>query len=380
MEIARKINYDNHMIKEPYRFFFPLGTLFLLWGTLIWLPQMFTASTYPVLAHRYLMLNGFSASFIGGFLMTAVPKFSETQPANKIEVALYFLITVAGLVFAVNDAEAAMFMCSGLQAVHLFIFLLRRIYKRKVNPPYSFIFLFVGMVLWLFSALMSALTLEDTFKYLHYEGTIAALIIGVGSRLIPGILGHVEIVQSQRKRYETTAAYLKTVPVSFYVLMISFIVSFFVEQLFGNVIRTVVVSLIAVLYWNLLKKPKDKSTLTWSIWANCWVIVLSFFIRTFWADGAIHAAHSFFFSGTLMLTLLISIRVLQSHGPGDKNIENEKAIYLITALILFAGATRVVAILMPAGYFRHLGYSSLVLTLAVLMWCWRYLRYVFIFK
>jgi len=84
---------------EPYRILFPLGTIYLLWGMLIWLPQILFANSYPVLAHRFLMLNGFSASFIAGFLMTAVPKFSQTKIAHFFEVFAFFFVTWIGIFF-----------------------------------------------------------------------------------------------------------------------------------------------------------------------------------------------------------------------------------------------------------------------------------------
>ena len=355
------------MKKEPYRNFFLTGIFYLLWGTLIWVPQIFTDSTYPVLAHRYLMLNGFSASFIAGFLMTAVPKFSGTEPTKTIESRPFAIITAIGVMFAYLDLDRWTAGVSALQATLILTFLFRRIQKRSTNPPYSFVFLFVGMGLWLFSALSHVVTGSEAYKYMHYEGAIAALILGVGSRLVPGILGHIEIVQTQRKRYETNLTFLKTVPLLFWVLMISFVVSFFLQGQVALLIRTLVVCVIAFKYWSLHKLPREKTALTANIWISCWLIILSFILKLFWFDGDIHASHAFFFSGTLLLTLLISMRVLQSHGPGDKSLENRKAIYFISAFIILSGATRVSAVLLPENYLHHLGYSALMLTLAVLL-------------
>lgn len=355
------------MKKEPYRNFFLLGLFYLLWGTLIWIPQIFIETHYPVLAHRFLMLNGFSASFIAGFLMTAVPKFSGTEPTKTIESLPFALITAVGVMFAYLELDRWTAGVSALQAFFILSFLFRRIKKRTSNPPYSFVFLFIGMGLWLFSALIQLLTRSEAYRYMHYEGAIAALILGVGSRLIPGILGHIEIVQTQRKRYETNLTFLKTVPPLFWILMISFVVSFFLQGQIAQFLRTVVVCVIAIKYWSLHKTPKEKTVLTANIWISCWLIILSFILKLFWFDGDIHASHAFFFSGTLLLTLLISMRVLQSHGPGDKSLENKKAIYFISAFIIISGVTRVSAILIPANYLHHLSYSAIMLTLAILL-------------
>lgn len=361
---------------EPFRLFFPVGVICVLLGALVWIPQIWGASNYPVLLHRYLMLNGFTASFIAGFLMTAVPRFSKTEMAHLWEIGLFLSFTLIGLFFAFMEYENASYAFSLLQASIILIFLLGRITKRKENPPYSFIFIFAGIALWMVSAMTGIFTYSEAFKNLQYEGSIAAIILGVGSRLIPGILGHSEIVQSQKAHYETTKPFLRTIPLHFIIIIFLFVASYFVRESLGSYLRSIIVITIGFTYWKLFKFPKEKTSLTWNIWLSCWLIVLSFLLKSFWAEGFIHASHIFFTCGIVLLALLVGTRVLQSHGPKDKNLENLKILYFITFLIVFAGATRVSAFLMPDLYLRHLGYSSIILILAIIIWSFRYLRYI----
>lgn len=362
--------------KEPYRLFFPLGILLLLCGALIWLPLLWDPGVYPVLTHRYLMLNGFVGCFVGGFLMTAVPKFSQTDTAKKAEIIFYLAVTLLGLVPAHSDQPVGVFLFSSLQPLVLLAFLFKRISKRKVNPPYSFVFIFVGLLLWLLSGVLSAFVDSEAFKHLHYEGAIAAIILGVGSRLIPGILGHVEIVQAQRASYEKVTTILKTIPIHFALLILSFVGSYFLLDEIGAIIRAFVVCVIGFGYWRLWKSPIEKTALTWCIWIAGWLILLSFVLRAVWLEGGIHAGHSFFINGVVLLSLLIATRVLQSHGPKNKDLEQSKILYLTTALIFLAAAVRVCAFIMPELYLSHLGYSSIILSLAVTIWGAKYLRYV----
>jgi len=371
-------DYIANASQEPYRLFFPLGIIYLLWGTLLWLPMLWNPSQYPVEVHRYLMLNGFSASFIAGFLMTAVPKFSKTFTARPYEILFFFFATVLGLISAYLNIERFAFLFSALQAIILVSFLFMRILKRKENPPYSFLFIFAGFILWIISAIICSIHPDPSFKALHYEGSIAAIILGVGSRLIPGILGHVEVVQTQRGHYENEKPFLLTVPLHFYGLIALFVVSYFFNEPIGIFVRSFIVAGIALFYWKLFLLPKDRSALTYCIWTACWFIVLSFFLKAFWTAGFIHASHAFFFSGIVLLTFLIATRVLQSHGPKDKKLENLKRLYVVTFLILFAAATRISAFLMPDLYLRHLGYSSIVLTLAVIVWASKYIPFVLV--
>lgn len=371
------IKYLNHSQKEPYRLFFPLGVLFLLWGALIWLPLIWSAADYPVTLHRYLMLNGFSGCFIGGFLMTAIPKFSKTNTASKIEIFLYLLVTLSGLFFARAEMASGVFICSALQPLVIFSFLLPRISKRQENPPYSFVFIFVGLLLWTVSALASLFFDAELFKHIHYEGAIASIILGVGSRLIPGILGHQEIVTAQKEKYEKPVSIFKTIPVTFLALIGAFVISYLSDNSLAHMVRAAVVFIIAIFYWNLWKAPRTKTALTWCIWLSGWLITLSFVLKAFWTDGLIHISHSFFINGIVLLSLLIATRVLQSHGPKDNKLEQSKILYLVSFCIVLAAATRVSAFLLPDLYLTHLAYSSLMLAIGVLVWSFKYLRFVF---
>lgn len=372
------MNKITSLIKiEPYRIFFPIGLLSLIVGALLWLPQLWNAGNYPIIAHRFLMLNGFSAFFIAGFLMTAVPKFSKTNYATILEIIIFLIISLIGFIYSFLEMESVVFVSSALQALLILVFMGIRISKRKMNPPYSFIFIFIGLLLWFVSAVLGFFIESIPFKNLQYEGAILAIILGVGSRLIPGILGHVDIVESQRKSYEKEVSLLRTVPLHFFALISFFVLSYFLDDQVGSIVRLTVLLIISLFYWKIYLFPIERSALTWSIWASCWLMLVSFILKVVWIEGGIHAGHSFFFSGIVLLTLLVATRVLQSHGPRDKRTENYKTLYVVSFLIILSGATRVSAVLIPDSYERHLGYSSLVLTVGLLLWAFRYLRFVF---
>lgn len=369
-------NFINRCGPEPYRIFFPIGILCLLYGILLWLPQIWNPGDYPVLVHRYLMLNGFVASFIAGLLMTAVPRFSKTRIAKKWEILFFFLLTIMGTLFAYREQETAVLVISSLQALTLLVFIVRRVSKRKANPPYTFIFVFVGLLLWLISGIGGIFFDVEAFKHLHYEGSIVAIILGIGSRLIPGILEHIEIIKSQKEVEGNPKPLFQSIPWYFYLIILSFILSYFLEDHFGSILRSVVVGIIAIFYWKLLVLPRKKSALAWNLWLCGWFILVSFLLKAIWQEGLIHASHSLFLSGIVLLSLLIATRVIQSHGPKDEKLENWGGLYVVCTLIVLATATRVTAFLMPDGYLRHLGYSSFVLALAILIWSYKYLRFV----
>jgi len=104
--------------------------------------------------------------------------------------------------------------------------------------------------------------------------------------------------------------------------------------------------------------------------------VLSFILKVVWIDWGIHISHAFFINGIVLLSMLIATRVLQSHGPKQPGLENKKVLGLITFLVVTSAATRVSAFIIPDLYLTHLAYSSILLSLAIMIWGVQYLPYV----
>ncbi len=308
--------------------------------------------------------------------MTAAPKFSQTLTASWFEIISFILVTCFGVWAAYSDNTDLVFSISALQPLIILFFLVTRIFRRKQNPPYSFLFVFMGLILWLISALASIFVDPEAFKSLHYEGAIGCIILGVGSRLIPGILGHVEIVGAQRQRDEKLIPLYRTIPLSFVFIVSIFLISYFLPEASGQIIRALVVSFVGIVFWRLHKAPASRSALTWSIWTASWMIALSFGFKAFWHEGLIHTSHAFFISGIVLLTLLVATRVLLSHGPKEEKLEHSKLLYLMTFLLLLSAATRVSAFMLPHLYLSHLAYSSFILSLAVIIWSSKYLRFI----
>jgi len=375
MKDTQKTNFFN----EPYRLMFPLGTLFLLWGIFLWLPQLWSQESYPVLSHRTLVLNGFMAMFVGGFLMTAVPKFSRSQAASPIEALLYIANTIAVILMSFwTTEETLLLILSSIQAFQIFFFAFRRFRTTKASPPFTFVFIFLGIVLWILSGFVSDLLPLIPRLSLQYDGAILAIILGIGSKLIPGILGHEDVISIPNSQLEQKG-FLRSVPLYFYLLMALYALSFCIDLQIGTALRCLIVFFISMKFWKLYLLPPTKTSLAYCIWISAWLIVFSGFLKAFWIEGYVHAGHSFFINGIVLLSILIATRVLQAHGPKRKELENSKWLYFITFLVALAAATRVSAILMPDNYYRHLAYSSIVLGLALFIWIFKYLKFVFVF-
>src|SRR5262249_23640122 len=69
---------------DPYRIFFPLGIILGAMGVAIW-PLYYYGVTqgYSGRAHAFVQTDGFLYAFICGFLLTAIPRFTGTEPPSR---------------------------------------------------------------------------------------------------------------------------------------------------------------------------------------------------------------------------------------------------------------------------------------------------------
>lgn len=364
------------ILKDPYRFFFPLGILFLIIGSLVWIPSIWTEDFYPSQWHHFLMINGFIYSFIGGFLFTAVPRFSSSFFLKKWELVLF---TSLYFLFFVKLPLGA-YILGLLQSITILLFLLRRIVYRKQNPPHTFVFIFLGLAMNAFFNICflgdwSPLGMETMNDFLP----IVLIILGVGGRLVPGILGHKEIVMKQRSQYERPAPMYKVIPFHVYLMMVLFIASLYLPSDYSFILYLILSLIWGFFFCHLHKAPREKTSLTWGIWSASWMLILSFVLKVFMGVDDPHITHFLFVGTFFTLTLLVATRVLVAHSNQGKELENSKVLIWFVGLSYLAMLTRVSVVFMPDQFFTHLGYASGTLLIAFGIWSWKYLRLAWTF-
>ncbi len=366
-------------VKDPFRIFFPLGAVLGAVGVGPWVLHIFQSAGYPLEFHRSLMMNGFMLSFVCGFLMTAIPRFTATGFARVSEVfTAMVLILLAGF-FAAVDRVGWHYLAAAGALITLIFFAVRRFKHRKANPPFTFVFLGIGLILWTLANFMLFLAYEGILEIstmiwrdLVSSGALMAIVLGVGGRLIPGIMGWQEIVHHQRNIYEPAESFIVAVPRAIWLAVGIYLISFVLPLIPVNpwvthFLRALVIGFFALQYWKLHKFPKTRSYLTWGIWLSCWSLLFGSILNIFWATP--HSLHAILVGGFSLLTLLVATRVTLAHGGSGLDLEKtSRLIPVFTFFIILAMLTRVTAILWPAIYFKHLGYASVCWILGLVFW------------
>lgn len=382
------------MFKEPYQIFFPLGLLFGMMGVAVWVVfGFFPATRFPSIFHSELMLGGFMWTFAMGFLMTAIPRFTGSRSANGFEKGILFLL-VTGLFFAVIlNRQKYFHLFFSLEILWISFFGVRRILRGAFSPPPSFLLIGFGLAI-TFAANVSlafANHLSADLKLLSMRlieyGFPQFLILGVGSQLLPNILGTLPRPKTGPQLPGTpfsTPLPDKRIVFLFAVygliLSAAYILEIFVNFRLGCSLRALLITFILLFHWRFYKRPPRDVILTWGLWLSGWLLAISQWVMAWVSAYAIHAAHLFFIGSLSLMIFFVAARVTLTHGGYGQSLErSSKTLRVVLSLILLAMLTRVLAPF-SKNYPAHLAYAALIWILALFLWSALFLKKIFVRK
>lgn len=294
-------------------------------GVGIWLVyQLNVLNFYPLSNHANIMVAGFLSSYVFGFLMTAVPKMSQTESATQAEV--YIGLALVWLQVFINFfwSDRLSFALAAVQFLFILIFILRRLKSKQATPPSGFIFVLIGLLIGLAGSVilsfppewMSAQLIHLGKSFL-YQAFILNLILGLGSRLIP-MLSRVEGAVDIR-------AAMAESKWNFLFLAVLLNGAFFMEAFYSPSISYVLISsiigFVAVKKFKVFNKRSVSGNLGSGIRAAVFMLAAGFLLAGLFPQYAIHFLHITFIGGFSMLTILISTRVVLSHGQYNLTAE-----------------------------------------------------------
>src|SRR5215831_9418410 len=222
---------------DPYRIFFPIGILLGVMGVSIWPLYYFgILDGYSGRAHAYVQTDGFLYSFIAGFLLTAIPRFTGTEaPSRRIQSVLALILVACAVAFEFHFFAIANTLFVAAHTM-LIIPVVRRFRRRQQEPPETFSLVGLGLIAGAAGALIDAGIAWNLIapswdllgKRLLTEGMVLLLVLGVGGFLGPRLLGFAALpkfVASERIKEGNTLLYK--------VAGVAVLVSLFAEYGFG---------------------------------------------------------------------------------------------------------------------------------------------------
>jgi uncharacterized protein involved in response to NO len=357
---------------DLYRIFFPAGVFLGFWGALVWVLYYFNFINYPGMLHPEIMMGGFLLSFVLGFLCTAVPKFTASFPPTKNEVIVSVFLIISQFMAQLKGSTFYFRLCSATIFLFLAVFVVRRFINRKANPPAPFLFVGIGILSGLLGSFILLLNSFDLVssklflfgRLLLLQCYILSFVLGIGSRLIPSLLGFAPPPDKVQKSLS-----VKTYLILAGLFFTTYIVEAFFSDYIGMLLRNFIILFIAFVPWKIYQRPKRKAVHAYGLWISCWCLLLGHIGASLFLEYKIHFMHLFYIGGLSLMTLIIATRVTLSHGGHDMSMEaKSKTLYGLIVLFVLAALTRLSAGFLPAHYQSHLMYASFVWIFALVWW------------
>lgn len=357
---------------EPFRVFFLTGAIFSIAAALLW-PLFYAGhlAVYPGASHARLMIECFAGAFVIGFLGTAGPRMLSAPRLTPIEfctlLALHIACGVSHLCSR-NACGDALFIT--MLAGFIAMLAGRMLLHRCDAPPPAMLLAATGLLcgiagatLWLRPEWHSTAVTYRLAGLLLYQGFLIGPVMGVGSFLLPRLLGGdfgepVSVAERRNawRRTLFTAA----------LLLFSFAVEVWVHAESGILLRAAtVIFAFAGISWRRGEGTLARVLVWW-----CIPLLLAGTAAPALAYTR-HVAldHLLFVGGFGMLCLIAASRVLFGHsGMLPRFAEKSRTARWIAALVIIAAFTRASAEFMPRVLISHHNYAAVLWMLAALLW------------
>ena len=361
--------------QEPFRVFFPVGLLLGVIGVSLWiLYYAGIIALYPSVSHARLMIEGFVASFVIGFLGTAGPRLMATPHFSRAE--LFSLLTLdllaAGLHLggANRAGDAAFSFC-----LSFFLFVLaRRFIHRRDSPPPNFVLVGLSLVNGFAGTVLLALFENEAYSVpyrigaaLLQEGFPLLAILGVVPFMLPLLLKLSAIDDLPQSRSLSTIWLARATLVAAIGLTID--ATFIIEALsltrFSAWLRAC-----AVVVYLVAQMPRTGQ----SFLGNCLrlglgAIALGFIAEALWPQLRIAALHVVFITGFAFVILTVATRVILGHSGNSHPFTRRLPFHIVVAIFIgLAMLSRFTADLAPRARATHLVAAAILWLIATLVW------------
>ena len=377
-----------HQPMDPYRLLFPLGLFLGIIGVLLW--PLFVYGLwpdYPAVMHARIMIAGFGASFVLGFMGTALPHMLETRGITRIEGWTWAtgLLTASALhlfhqtVFGDLVFAAVLILFLGGMAW--------RWPRRKDMPPPGAVGAGLGLLCGLTGALIQALGGAfnlSPFAYLFsklllYQGLLLLPVLGIGAFILPVFIGYPR-QQTVPPARLPSRAWRREAGIVFTtggILILSFALEAAGSLQPAYILRTVILLAYFARYLPAHRTHKIPGALSWMMRLALLFIAGGYVLAATWTAHYMAWLHVVFMTGFGLLIFAVAGRVILGHGGrGALFTARWPSLWIVAGLIILAMLTRVSADWMPDTRLNHYAYAAMCWIPAATLWGVKMFRYI----
>ena len=334
---------------EPFRIFFPLATLLGSSGVSLW-PLYFSGlhRFYPGPMHARLMIEGFLAGFVIGFLGTALPRLLSAPSLRRGELRalLSLYVLAAGLHIgqqprAGDAAFIALMLCFGACMAG-------RVRRGTELPPPGFVLVgfgflsgLAGPVLWLCGAqgwvsgnlmMFGATLLNQAF--------VLFLLLGVGTFLLPRFLRLRDVRTMAEERVASLGWRLRAAFSGATGLVL--LGSYWMEACNPATpaaawLRGIAAIVFLAVMVPFHRQPRPLRTAQLAAQLSLLALAAGLIFPLFWPGQRIAGLHVVFMGGFSLITFTVATRVVLGHSGSEALFETRLPSLQIATLFLLTG-------------------------------------------
>jgi len=345
---------------EPFRIFFPLATLLGISGVSLW-PLFFAGlhKFYPGPMHARLMIEGFLAGFVIGFLGTALPRLLSAPPLRRGE--LWTLLALHVLTAGLHIGEQP--RAGDLAFIALMLTfgacMISRVRSRTELPPPGFVLVafgylsgIIGPVLWLCGTqgwvsgsvtMFGALLLNQAF--------VLFLLLGIGTFLLPRFLRLRDVRPMAEERTASPGWRLRAA--FSFATGLALLASYWLEATAPLAPAAAWLRSIAALVYLATMIPFHRQsdplrTAALATQLALLALIIGLIFPLFWPAQRIAGLHIVFLGGFSLITFTVATRVVLGHSGNESLFDTRLPSLQIATILLLAGsALRVIGDFLP---------------------------------
>ena len=362
---------------EPFRLFFPLGVFFAWIGIGHWL--LYTTgvtATYSCRFHGLVQMQAFMMAFAVGFLLTALPRRTQSPIVGRIEMAAFATALMVTAGAAIIDSWILAEIAYAALFVLLIQFALRRFLVAEAGrrPPAAFVLLPIAALQGMAGAgLIAAADANFALPTTGYfgvllveQGVFLCLAIGVGSLVLPlmgGATPPPDLGSAPRETWKALA---------YAAAGIAIFLSLLLEQLgfdrSGPLLRAMVVAIGLGFGGRALRLPGKPGAHRKLVWLAVWLMPVGLIVSAIWPDYRVPAMHILYIGGFSLLVFGVGSHVAMSHLNMEQlALGRPPAVIIMGAAFLIALSARLAADASNA-YYVHLGWAAAVWIVGSAVW------------
>ncbi len=371
--------------REPFRLFFPLATLAGFIGVLLWIPLLMGWSAdYPGAQHARLMVQGFFAGFMFGFLGTSMPRLLEVPPLRAWEASGLLALLLVNIGANALGHTAFGDVVFALELALWFSFMKSRCHVKRDLPPPSFVLVGLSFGCGLAGTVLHLAArrwefppeLELLARLLSYHAFVLLCILGAGGFLLPRFLD-LGLRRTFATASEPTPEWQKAACVAG-VIGALLIATYTLEAAGwpGVAVTFRALGIVSCLAYEMpIERLRfSRPGVQWLLVTGLLCVPVGVLASGWWPGLRLAMAHIELIGGFALITLGVATRVVFGHSGERAQLDRFHPVLTVAAALMLLGLlNRLSGDLVPSTTVSHYFYGALCWLGGLLLWSVRVL-------